>query len=93
MPDRPAKGIRERPMRNRPAKGIRGCLIANQDDPGFVFRVFGETDPATGQREFTDYELAVDDLWIEITGVSRGSPPLKGWEEPRSQAIDKHVVV
>jgi hypothetical protein len=54
-------------MTAKPAKGIRGCLIANQDDEGFVFRVFGETDPATGQREFTDYELAVDDLWIEIT--------------------------
>jgi hypothetical protein len=54
-------------MTAKPAKGIRGCLIANQGDQGFVFRVFGETDPATGQREFTDYELAVDDLWIEVT--------------------------
>jgi hypothetical protein len=49
------------------AKYVRGCLIATHDGRGFVFRVYGQPDPDTGRREFTDYELAVDDLWIEIT--------------------------
>jgi hypothetical protein len=54
-------------MTARPARFVRGCLIATQDDRGFVFRIYGQPDLDTGRREFTDYELAVEDLWIEIT--------------------------
>jgi hypothetical protein len=54
-------------MTARSAEHVRGCLVATYDDRNFVFRVYGQPDSVTGRREFTDYELAVDDLWIEIT--------------------------
>jgi hypothetical protein len=53
-------------MIEKPAVNVRGHLINAYNDGTFVFRVYGEYDPVTGRKTFTDYALKVDDLPIEI---------------------------
>ncbi len=53
-------------MIEKPAKGIRGCLLYNMFDDRHFFRVYGETDPATGRKAFTDYRVAAEDIGVLI---------------------------
>jgi len=54
-------------MTSKPAKGIRGTLIDLHNDGRFVLRVYGKPDAVTGRKPYTDYELRVADLPVEIT--------------------------
>jgi len=44
------------------AKGIRGFLLYSPATQSFIFRVYESED----KRQFTDYDICVDDLEIEI---------------------------
>ena len=49
-------------MIEKPAKGIHGFLLYSPFTKNYFFRVY---DPEN-KREFTDYELVIEDLEIEI---------------------------
>jgi len=48
------------------AFGAPGRLLNVRNDGTFVFRTFGDIDPATRRRNYTDHELRIDHLEIRI---------------------------
>lgn len=57
-------------MSSKPALGVTGHILYHPTLGRFVFRVYGETDPKTLRRPYTDYELQADS--IKVTIVSAG---------------------
>lgn len=48
-----------------PAKGKRGFLLYDPAKTGYFFRIYH--DDEQGRKQFTDYDICVNDLAIEIS--------------------------
>jgi len=56
----------------KPAEGIRGFFLYSPSLDRNFFRVYGEVDPATGRKSFTDYTVCAEDIEVtlEASGLS-----------------------
>lgn len=56
----------------KPANKVRGFFLYNPITKRHFFRVYGEVDPKTGRKSFTDYRVSAEDIevTIEATGLS-----------------------
>jgi len=59
-------------MTEKPANKVRGFLLYNPITERHFFRIYGEADPKTGRKPFTDYKVCAEDieLTIEATGLA-----------------------
>ena len=59
-------------MIEKPANGVRGFFLYDPFEDQHFFRVYGEVDPKTGRKSFTDYKVLAEDIevTIESTGLS-----------------------
>lgn len=53
-------------MNEKNAKGVRGFFLYNPFDDRHFFRVYGEVDPATGHKSYTDYKVCAEDIEVTI---------------------------
>lgn len=54
-------------MTEKPANKVRGFFLYSPfDEDQFFFRVYGEADPATGRKTFTDYKVCAEDVEVTI---------------------------
>jgi hypothetical protein len=53
-------------MTEKPAENVRGFFLYNPFDNRHFFRVYGEVDPATGHKSFTDYKVRAEDIEVTI---------------------------
>lgn len=66
-------------MKETPAEKVRGFFLYNPFTKRHFFRVYGETDPVTGRKSFTDYKVCAED--IEVTIEAGGLSLYEGDEE------------
>jgi len=53
-------------MTEKPAKNVRGFFLYSPFSHKHFFRVYGEVDPATGHKTFTDYKVCAEDIEVTI---------------------------
>jgi hypothetical protein len=53
-------------MNEKPAQDVRGTLLYNSITKKHFFRIYGEIDPQTKRRSFTDYKLSAEDIEVTI---------------------------
>ncbi len=57
-------------MTEKPAKNTRGFILYNPIAKCYFFRVYGESDTATGRKNFTDYDLCAEDIEVIVEAGS-----------------------
>ena len=57
-------------MTEKPANKVRGFLLYDHLEDRHFFRVYGEVDPATGRKSFTDYNLSAEDIEVTIEATT-----------------------
>ncbi len=53
-------------MNEKSAKNVTGFLLYNPYEEKHFFRVYGEKNPETGRKEYTDYRLSAEDIEVTI---------------------------
>lgn len=53
-------------MTEKPAKDVKGFLLYNPITEKYWFRVYGEIDPVTKRKTYTDYALWAEDIEVTI---------------------------
>jgi len=66
-------------MNEKPADGVRGFFLYSPFSHRHFFRVYGEVDPTTGHKTFTDYKVCAED--IEVTIEANGLSLYEGDED------------
>lgn len=53
-------------MVEKPAEGVKGFLLYDPHRDKYFFRVYGDVDPETGRKKFTDYEIYAEEIAVTI---------------------------
>jgi hypothetical protein len=53
-------------MIEKPAEGVKGFFLYNPFEKQPFFRVYGELNPITGRKSFTDYKICAEDIEVTI---------------------------
>lgn len=53
-------------MIEKSAENVRGFFLYNPFDKRHFFRVYGDVDPETGRKSFTDYKVRAEDIEVTI---------------------------
>lgn len=53
-------------MTEKPAKQVRGFFLYSPLTERHFFRIYGEKDPVTGRKPFTDYKVCAEDIEVTI---------------------------